>query len=91
MDGGHLTMGAREAEVCPRAASERMRLRKVCMLPVKKKSKCRKRTRRAHHALRPVNLVPCPKCGKAKLPHCACAQCGYASSKVTIATRQEEE
>jgi large subunit ribosomal protein L32 len=61
------------------------------MLPVGKTSKCRKRTRRAHHALRPVNLVSCPKCGKAKLPHCACGQCGYASSRVLLIAKTEEE
>ncbi len=61
------------------------------MLPVKKKSKCRKRTRRAHHALSAANFVACPKCGKSKLPHAACDQCGYASSKVLLVTRTEEE
>lgn len=63
----------------------------VNMLPVKKKSKCRTRTRRAHHALRPVNLVACPKCSKAKLPHAACDQCGYVSSKVLVRLREEGE
>ncbi len=61
------------------------------MLPVKKKSKCRKRTRRAHHALSAATLSSCPKCGKAKLPHAACAQCGYASGKVLLATKVEED
>ncbi len=61
------------------------------MLPVTKTSKMRKRTRRAHHALRPVNLVACPKCTKAKLPHCACSQCGYVSSSVALPIRTEEE
>ncbi len=54
------------------------------MLPVKKKSKCDKRKRRAHHALSPVNLVSCPKCGHAKLPHAACTPCGYVSGKQTL-------
>ncbi|MGB2986802.1 MAG: 50S ribosomal protein L32 [Phycisphaerae bacterium] len=54
------------------------------MVPVKKKSKCRTRTRRAHHALSPVTLSPCPKCGKAKLPHAACGVCGYVSAKVVL-------
>ena len=61
------------------------------MLPVGKTSKMRKRTRRAHHALKPVNLVACPKCGKAKLPHCACEQCGYVSGKVLLPIETEEE
>ena len=54
------------------------------MLPVKKKSKCRTRTRRAHHALTPITLSPCPKCGKPKLPHAACGICGYVSAKLTL-------
>jgi len=60
------------------------------MVPTQKKSKCRKRTRRAHHALRAVNLVACPKCGTAKLPHAACLTCGYASRKVALPVKSEE-
>ncbi|MFQ5462635.1 MAG: 50S ribosomal protein L32 [Phycisphaerae bacterium] len=60
------------------------------MLPVKKKSKCRTRTRRAHHALSPVTLASCPNCRKPKLPHASCEVCGYVSSKVTL-TRDEKE
>jgi large subunit ribosomal protein L32 len=54
------------------------------MVPVKKTSKCRKRKRRSHHALRPVGLAPCPKCGKTKLPHAACTNCGYVSAKLAL-------
>ncbi|HNQ21974.1 MAG TPA: 50S ribosomal protein L32 [Phycisphaerae bacterium] len=61
------------------------------MLPVGKVSKCRKRTRRAHHALRPVNLSPCPHCGKPKLPHAACRVCGYVSAKLMLPTGEQEE
>lgn len=60
------------------------------MLPAKKTSKCRTRTRRAHHALTPVNLSPCPKCGKPKLPHAACGVCGYVSAKTTIPVGKSE-
>ncbi len=59
------------------------------MLPVQKKSKCRKRTRRAHHALRRPGLADCPKCGKSKLPHAACANCGYVSAKVALPVGEE--
>jgi len=60
------------------------------MLPVKKVSKSRTRNRRAHHALTPVNLTACPKCGKAKLPHAACEACGYVSGRVML-SRDEQE
>lgn len=60
------------------------------MLPVTKKSKMRKRTRRAHHALRPVQLIACPQCSQAKLPHAACANCGYLNARIKIAVGEKE-
>lgn len=60
------------------------------MLPVKKTSKCCKRKRRSHLALKPPNIVSCPKCGRAKLPHVACESCGYVSAKLMLPRRSEE-
>ena len=60
------------------------------MLPVKKTSKSRTRTRRAHHALRPVTLATCPQCGKPKLPHAACESCGYVSAKLVLPVAEKE-
>jgi large subunit ribosomal protein L32 len=60
------------------------------MLPVKKISRCRTRSRRAHHALTPVNLATCPKCGKEKLPHCACGVCGYVSPKLVLSVGDDD-
>jgi large subunit ribosomal protein L32 len=60
------------------------------MLPGKKTSKSRTRTRRSHHRLRPVNYSICPKCGQAKLPHAACAKCGYVNSTITLKVGKEE-
>ena len=54
------------------------------MLPVKKTSKHRTRTRRSHQALRPVNYTVCRKCGAAKLPHAACDKCGYVNPSLTL-------
>lgn len=60
------------------------------MLPVTKKSKMRKRTRRSHHALTPVQLIACPQCSQAKLPHAACRNCGYVNAHTSIRVGTEE-
>ncbi|MCK5225534.1 MAG: 50S ribosomal protein L32 [Planctomycetes bacterium] len=60
------------------------------MLPVKKTSKCRTRTRRSHHRLDPVNYSVCSKCSHAKLPHAACENCGYVNPKITLNLGKEE-
>lgn len=60
------------------------------MLPVTKKSKMRKRTRRAHQALRRTQLIACPQCGQAKLPHRACGNCGYVNAHTKIEVGAEE-
>jgi large subunit ribosomal protein L32 len=60
------------------------------MLPVTKKSKMRKRTRRSHLALRPIHLIACPQCGQAKRPHTACGNCGYVNGHVSLKTGDEE-
>ena len=61
------------------------------MLPVKKMSKTRTRTRRAHHRLRPTGYLFCKHCGAAKLRHAACDQCGYVNPKITLKLGQESE
>ncbi|MHC4636019.1 MAG: 50S ribosomal protein L32 [Planctomycetota bacterium] len=60
------------------------------MLPVKKTSKMRTRTRRSHHGIKPVNYSVCPKCDNAKLPHSACDNCGYVNPKITLKLGKEE-
>lgn len=60
------------------------------MVPVAKTSKARKRKRRSHHAMDRPNLVACPKCSTAKLPHAACDNCGYVSSSVALPLKGEE-
>ncbi|UCC98964.1 MAG: 50S ribosomal protein L32 [Phycisphaerales bacterium] len=59
------------------------------MLPVKKTSKNRTRTRRSHHRLKAVNYAVCKKCGQAKLPHAACENCGYVNPKITLKLGKE--
>jgi large subunit ribosomal protein L32 len=59
------------------------------MLPVKKMSKTRTRSRRSHMALKATNYSICPKCDQAKLPHAAC-ECGYVNPKIKLKTAKEE-
>ncbi len=61
------------------------------MLPKKKMSKTRTRTRRAHQALKPTNYSICKKCDSAKLPHAACDNCGYVNPDISLDLAEEEE
>ncbi len=61
------------------------------MLPKKKTSKSRTHTRRSHHRLKAVNYSACPKCEQVKLPHAACANCGYVNPKITLKLGKEEK
>ena len=60
------------------------------MQPVQRISKSRKRKRRSHHALTPIHYVRCPQCGNAKLPHCACDNCGYVNPKLALQVQTDE-
>ena len=60
------------------------------MLPVKKTSRTRTRTRRSHHRLKAANYSVCKKCDNAKLPHAACTNCGYVNPKTTLKLGKEE-
>jgi len=61
------------------------------MLPVARTSKSRKGMRRAHHALKPINVTRCPKCGQSKLPHRLCANCGYVNKSISLVVGEETE
>ena len=60
------------------------------MLPKKKISKTRTRTRRSHQAMKTVNYSVCKRCGNAKLPHSACEGCGYVNPKITLKLGEEQ-
>ena len=61
------------------------------MLPFHKTSKSRKGTRRAHHALKAVQVVRCPKCGQSKQPHRLCANCGYVNKSISLVVSEAQE
>jgi len=62
-------------------------------LPSQKRTKSSALRRASHFALKPKNLVKCPKCGKEALPHIACAFCGTYKGKqvITIKTKKKTE
>jgi len=61
------------------------------MLPFHKTSKSRKGTRRAHHAIKGVQVVHCPKCGQSKRPHRLCANCGYVNKSLSLVVSEAQE
>ncbi len=60
-------------------------------LPKRKISKGRRDRRRAHDALKAVNLVQCSNCGEMRLPHTVCPSCGYYQGREVIAIEKEKE
>lgn len=45
-------------------------------VPKHKTSKSRRDKRRTHDKISGPELMKCPECGEAKLPHHACLECG---------------
>jgi large subunit ribosomal protein L32 len=60
------------------------------MLPFHKTSKCRKGTRRAHHAVVGVQSNRCPKCSQSKLPHRMCGNCGYVNKSLSLVVKEAQ-
>jgi len=54
------------------------------MVPTHRQSPGRTRRRRSHLALRGAQSVTCPNCGAPRLPHRACADCGYVRPGLKI-------
>ncbi len=60
-------------------------------VPKKKKSHSRTRMTRNHHALKPIALATCPRCGNARRPHTICSNCGTYRDKTVIDVEAETE
>jgi len=52
--------------------------------PVKRHSKTRRNTRRAHDFLTAPQATLCPQCNEPKLPHRACKNCGTYKGREVI-------
>ncbi len=52
--------------------------------PVKRHSKSRRNTRRAHDFLQQPPLSVCPQCSEPKMPHRVCPNCGTYKGREVI-------
>jgi large subunit ribosomal protein L32 len=66
-------------------------IRKVVAManPKRRHSQKRTSTRRAHDFLTAKSLSECPNCHETKLPHRACAKCGYYKGREVVATAEK--
>jgi len=60
-------------------------------LPKRKLSKGRRDRRRAHDALKSVNLVACSNCGEMRLSHTVCPSCGFYQGREVVAVEKESK
>ena len=52
--------------------------------PKRRHSKARTGSRRAHDHLKSKSLSLCPNCHEPKMPHRACAKCGYYKGREVL-------
>jgi large subunit ribosomal protein L32 len=57
--------------------------------PKRRHSQKRTATRRAHDALSKLSLSECPNCHEQKLPHRACAKCGYYKGREVVEVEEK--
>ncbi len=60
-------------------------------VPKKKKSHSRTRFTRNHHALSPISLATCTRCGAARKSHTICGTCGTYRDRTVIDVEAETE
>ena len=59
-------------------------------VPKKKTSQARRDQRRAHHAIKSLNLSACPNCGHQRRPHRVCPECGNYKGRTVVAVEATE-
>lgn len=57
--------------------------------PKRRTSRARRDKRRAHHALSPPALAPCPQCSAPRRPHRVCGQCGFYRDRTVLETDED--
>jgi len=58
--------------------------------PKRRHSKARTAKRRAHDHLTARSTSECPNCHERKLPHRACAKCGYYKGREVVPVEEEK-
>lgn len=58
--------------------------------PKRKISPGRRDRRRAHHALKTLNLVICNNCGELRRPHRVCPNCGFFKGREVMEVKEEK-
>ena len=59
-------------------------------VPKRKVSKARRDKRRSYHwKLSVPGVVACPNCGKPRLPHRVCKECGYYNGRQVIEVAED--
>ena len=59
-------------------------------VPKQRHTKQRRDAKRSRFAIKKVKTVTCPKCGKQKLQHKACAYCGFYKGKEVVNTLKKK-
>ncbi len=59
-------------------------------VPKRRTSATKRDQRRAHDKIKPVNLVPCPKCHELKVAHRVCLNCGSYKNRTVIENMEKK-
>lgn len=58
-------------------------------VPKHRKNHSRVRTKRSHHALKPIKAKVCPQCKAPMRSHQACPICGYYNGRQVIRSKED--